>query len=211
LRQFTPYTAYACQQEFLPLYEAAILYEVKQICDSIPHDCMAIQWDVATEMSIFENVYPVSFENKRTILMDQLIRLGNAIPEEADLGYHLCYGSINNRHWKEPEDLGMCVDVSNELNTDLNRPINFIHMPVPIDRNDSAYFSPLGKLRTGTNTEFFLGLVHDQDTEADNRARMETARKYLSKFGIATECGLGRRDATSMPGLMTLHALLAIA
>lgn len=203
------FTAYACQREILPVYEAAILAEIDAIADAIPHDKLAIQWDVATEMSIFENVYAVDFDDEWDVLMGQLARLGAAIPEQIDLGYHLCYGSMNNRHWKEPDDLGMCVRVSNELDTVLSRLINFLHMPIPIDRSDSAYFAPLDDLRLHAGSEIFLGLVHDQDTDAGNRARIDAAHTHLQNFGIATECGLGRRGADDMPDLMALHARLA--
>jgi len=43
----------------------------------------------------------------------------------------------------------------------------------------------------------------------ENRARMETASKYVEKFGIATECGLGRRNPTAIPRLLRLHVELA--
>jgi len=51
--------------------------------------------------------------------------------------------------------------------------------------------------------------VHDSDTLDENRARMETASKYVEKFGIATECGLGRTNPTAIPGLLRLHVKLA--
>ena len=160
-------------------------------------------------MSLFEKVYPAPFSDEWTVLMDQLVRLGNAIPPQIDLGYHLCYGSMNNRHWKEPDDLAMCVKVSNWLASETSRPIDFLHMPVPIDRSDHAYFAPLDGLSVQQETELFLGLVHDQDGDAGNRARIDAAKDHLEAFGLATECGLGRRDAADMPDLMALHARLA--
>ena len=71
------------------------------------------------------------------------------------------------------------------------------------------YFHPLLKLLQANDTELYLGLVHDSDTLDENRARMETANKYIEKFGIATECGLGRRKPTAIPGLLRLHVELA--
>ena len=202
------FTAYAHQQEILPVYEAAILGEIDRIADAIPAEHLAIQWDVATEMSIFEQVYPVAFDDPWNFLLDRLVYLGTRVPAQIDLGYHLCYGSMNNRHWKEPDDLAMCVVVANALAAALTRPIDFLHMPVPVDRSDSAYFEPLGDLRLSEKTMLFLGLVHDSDAEAGNRARMRAAAEQLAKFGIATECGLGRRDTADMPDLMKLQAQL---
>ena len=203
------FISYDCQDDVFPIYEAAILKEIDHICKNIPHDKLAIQWDVATEMSIFENVYTVAFKNEWEILIGRLVKLGNHVPTSAETGYHLCYGSMNNCHWKEPEDLGMCVRVANAITKDLSRTTNFLHMPVPVDRTDDAYFSPLLKFSQAKNTELYLGLVHDSETVAENRVRMEMAAKYVSTFGIATECGLGRREPEKIPELLALHVKLA--
>lgn len=203
------FISYKNQDDVYPIYEDAILREIEQICSRIPPSKLAIQWDVATEMSIFEGVYPATFKDEWDVLMSRLIKLGNRVPAEVEMGFHLCYGSMNNRHWKEPNDLGMCVKVANGLAEGLSRQINFIHMPVPVNRTDDAYFHPLLKLLQADDTELYLGLVHDSDTLDENRARMETASKYVEKFGIATECGLGRRNPTAIPRLLRLHVKLA--
>ena len=39
------------------------------------------------------------------------------------------------------------------------RPLNFVSFTVPQGRNDSAYFEPLGGLRTGSDTELYFALV----------------------------------------------------
>jgi len=203
------FISYGCQEDVFPIYEAALFKELDYICKNIPHHKLAVQWDVATEMSIFEKVYTVTFKNEWEILIDRLSRLGNHVPLEVEIGFHLCYGSMNNRHWKEPNDLGMCVKVANSLAESLFRHINFIHMPVPVSRNDEPYFHPLLELLLTNDTELYLGLVHDSDTLDGNLARMETASKYIEKFGIATECGLGRRNPTAIPRLLRLQAQLA--
>ncbi len=125
------FTGYAIQEAVYPVYESAVLAELDRICEAIPQERLAIQWDVATEMSIFENVYNVPFEGAWDILIDRLAALGDRVPAGVEMGYHLCYGSMNNRHWKEPEDLRMCVTVANAVAARLARPIQFLHMPVP--------------------------------------------------------------------------------
>ena len=37
------------------------------------------------------------------------------------------------------------------------------------------------------------------------RRRMETASRYVSDYGIATECGWGRRPTETLPALLRLH------
>ena len=203
------FISYKFQDDVFPAYESAILREIDLICDRIPPSKLAIQWDVATEMSIFEKVYTATFEDEWNVLMGRLVKLGNHVPAAVEMGFHLCYGSMNNRHWKEPDDLGMCVKVANALADALSRQNNFIHMPVPANRADDAYFHPLLEFRQANHTELYLGLVHDLDTLAGNRARMKTAAKYIEKFGIAAECGLGRREPATIPELLGLHAKLA--
>jgi hypothetical protein len=65
-------------------------------------------------------------------------------------------------------------------------------MPVPRHRDDDAYFAPLRDLDIG-EAKLYLGLVHHTDGVEGARRRLATARKYITGFGIATECGFGRR------------------
>jgi hypothetical protein len=79
-------------------------------------------------------------------------------------------------------------------------------MPVPADRNDDAYFKPLQELRLGRDTKLFLGLVHDTDGVMGTRKRIAVAEKFVSDFGIATECGFGRRPPETIPNLLRVHS-----
>ena len=67
----------------------------------------------------------------------------------------------------------------------------------------------MGKLLLQNDTELYLGLVHDSDTLDENRARIEKASNYVKNFGIATECGFGRKNPQAIPGLLRLHVMLA--
>ena len=40
-------------------------------------------------------------------------------------------------------------------------------------------------------------------------AQIETAKKHMSDFGVATECGFGRRDPSTLPELLELHVTAA--
>ena len=92
---------------------------------------------------------------------------------------------MNNRHWKEPDDLGMCIKVANELKKTVSRQINFLHMPVPVDRVDDDY-EPLIDIEMDPATEVFLGLLYDTDSANGNLDRLSTASKYLREFGVAS-------------------------
>ncbi len=77
---------------------------------------------------------------------------------------------------------------------------------MPQNRDDSAYFAPLKGLRLKPETRLFLGLVHDTDGAAGTRRRMAMADRFVQGYGIATECGFGRRPPETIPALLALHA-----
>lgn len=91
----------------------------------------------------------------------------------------------------------------------LTRRVDWVHMPVPRARADRAYFEPLSKLRLPEQTRLYLGLVHATDGHAGAQRRIAAARGVIDTFGIATECGLGRRPAEQISSLLDLHAAVA--
>ena len=87
----------------------------------------------------------------------------------------------------------------------LHRKLDFVHMPVPIERDDDAYYQPLAGLRVGADTELYLGLVHDKDGIEGTRKRIAVAKRHVAHFGIASECGFGRRPVEEVPVLLDVH------
>ena len=100
----------------------------------------------------------------------------------------------------------MMVAVANALTSALKRPIDYVHMPVPRDRSDDAYFAPLADLRLAPATELYLGLVHVTGGIDGIRKRIAAARRVRDDFGIGTECGFGRRQPETIAALLHLHA-----
>jgi hypothetical protein len=192
-----------------PAYEARMLEELSQICASIPHVQLAVQWDVAVEFGMLEGVWPVYFSNVRDGIVERLVRLGGCVPGDVELGYHLCYGDSGHQHFKQPEDTSKLVDIANAVSSGVARPINWIHLPVPIDRDDDAYYEPLSQLQLHPETELYLGLVHIADGLEGSRRRAEVAARFVPNFGVATECGFGRRPPETVPEQLKIHAQLA--
>ena len=192
-----------------PLYEAAMLRELDEIAASIPLNDLSIQWDTAIEFAILEGVLPHAFEDPEADLTERLIRLGNCVPHGAELGFHLCYGDSGGRHFKEPADTSKLVAVANAIRAGLARPLDWLHLPVPKERADEAYFAPLQELALDVRTELYLGLVHTADGVSGTQARIATARKFAPRFGVATECGCGRRSPETLPELMAIHAAVS--
>lgn len=203
------YVQKADQVVLEPVYEAALLTELAGIITEIPAEELAIQWDTAVEFGVLEGVFPSYLENPFEDIIARLIRLGEYVPEGAELGYHLCYGDSGHKHFSEPDDMSKLVAVANRLTSDLSRNINWLHMPVPRERHDAAYYRPLKDLRLAADTEIYLGLIHATDGASGAARRIDVAQEFLTEFGIATECGLGRRDPESIPDLLALHAQVA--
>ncbi len=210
-----PVTAFierASQPAIEPAYEARMLAEVDRISAAIPHNQLAIQWDTAVEFAILEGVgWESRLDDVRGGIIDRLVRIGERVPSDVEMGYHLCYGDAGHQHFVQPKDAAHLVAVANDVSARLQRPINWIHMPVPRERDDEPFFAPLGNLTLHPETELYLGLVHYTDGVAGARKRIAAAQRFVPTFGVATECGFGRRPPETVAPLMAIHRDVADA
>jgi hypothetical protein len=203
------YTTTATAALVEPAYEAAMLREVDELAQAVPREELAIQWDCSWELAIWEGMWQPPFANPRAGVIERLARLGGRVPAGVELGYHLCYGDYEHSHWKQPEDTSKLVEVANAVTAALARPINWVHLPVPRDRDDDAYFAPLAGLSLSPETELYLGLVHYSDGVEGTRRRIAAANRVVAGYGVATECGWGRRAPETVPELLRIHAAVA--
>lgn len=183
--------------------------EVAKIYGAIPHQSLAIQWDVSMEMLQWDGRLPYMPQppNAAQLFAGQFARLCKPIPHEVELGFHLCYGDVDAKHFIEPQDLGKAVELANLITSSVARPVSWMHMPVPANRDDDAYFAPLKNLQRAAGMEVYLGLVHGSDGAPGTLRRMHTAAKYTEDFGIATECGIARARTPEMAReIMRVHA-----
>ncbi len=90
--------------------------------------------------------------------MQQFARLDTEVPADVEMGYHWCYGNPNGEHMIEPQDSGLMVRLTNGVIARSPRKIDFIHMPVPIERDDDAYFAPMADLKLPSDCKLYLGL-----------------------------------------------------
>ena len=203
------YMAPASWPVFLPAYERAIAREVAAIADAIPARRLAIQWDVCMEVIACEGMLPAPGDNAESFTFGQLGRLCAAVPHDIEVGIHLCYGDPGHKHIVEPGDARILTRLANGISEAAGRTLGWIHMPVPIDRHDAAFFEPLKHLKLPCETQLFLGLIHLSDAEQGARRRIAAARATVPAFGIATECGFGRRPPETVLPLLDLHARVA--
>lgn len=194
----------------LDAYEKAMIREVQAICRGIAHRDLCIQWDLCQEMILCDGQPQDEFPEVQSSLgeiVERVSRLCAPVPDDVELGFHLCYGDYGAKHFIEPQDTARLVEMANALSAAIPHAIAYFHMPVPVTRTDDAYFQPLTGLRLRAGTEIYLGLVHAADGAAGTRRRIETARRYLSDFGIASECGMARaRTPDVVENLLRIHA-----
>lgn len=200
------YVSPASLEAYLPIYERALLGALVAILETVPNDELSIQWDVCQEVLIYEDYFPSRPADYKGQILDQLARLGDRVPSEVEVGYHLCYGTPNDEHLVMPGDMAILVEMANGIASSLERRLDFMHMPVPRERTDDAYFAAMADLSLPPNTEVYLGLIHHDDAEGD-QARIGAARRIRPTFGISTECGWGRTDPQRVPGLIAAHRI----
>ena len=207
-----PFIAPEDHAVFEPAYTRRLKAEAEEIVSAIPHAELAIQWDVAVEMGIIEEALPWHLSTDD--VLQSLGALAEWVPAGVQLGYHLCYGDApdpeqptgEGKHWTEPADTAKLVQVANGVVQRATRRVDWISMPVPISRDDDRYFEPLHDLRLDADARLFLGLVHLADGAAGTQRRIATAKRHRSSFGVATECGMGRKPQQAVPELLAIHA-----
>lgn len=196
---------------FLEVFTNHLIDEVRQIAMALPNERVAIQWDVLQEILIWEGYFPDRHDHYKTQIAAILGRIGEAVPQPIELGYHLCYGSRHDEHLVQPRDAGIIVEIMRETRKHVRRSIQYFHFPVPQDRTDADFFRPFAALSLQKDTELYAGLIHMNDDEG-NRKRLELVRQFIPVTGVASECGWGRCDPAHVDALLeTTRKLVAEA
>jgi len=195
-----------------PIYERQLFAEISAIANAIPPEDLAVQWDIAVEIT-------QSLDNPNGSMRDfgadelaaAVARALDCLPDAVEGGIHLCYGDAGeDKHYVNPRDMGVMVAFHNAIAARAKHGIAWVHMPVPKEREDEAYFAPLAGLRLRSETELMLGLVHRLDGIEGARRKIAAARKFAPVFGVGTECGMGRYfSPDTMPEVFALHRQIA--
>jgi hypothetical protein len=202
-----------------PSYEEALFADLDSALERLPHDRVAIQWDVAVEFGALEGAMGPQLTMNQ--IAPALVRCIERVPADVPVGMHLCYGDYGHQHFKQPESLRMQVDLVNTVSSSAGRPLNFVSFTVPQGRNDIGYFEPLHELKTGDDTELYFALVpyHPDDqapgTTAEQIEHIDGALSGSAggarQWGICTECGMGRVDSGDVPKLLDLHSQILVS
>jgi hypothetical protein len=201
--------------QLLPSYARALFADLDRLLATIPHDEVAVQWDVAVEIGVLEEAYGPGGEDAFEPITGALAQCMDQVPADVPAGLHLCYGDYGHEHFKQPESLAMQVRVVNAVTEAAQRPVSFISFTVPQYQREDSYFAPLAGLTAGPETELNFALVpyHPAGqapgtTQAQVRlidAALAASPGGSRPWGVCTECGMGRAARDDMPELLDLH------
>jgi hypothetical protein len=199
------YVSARAHDDYLRIYERSLRRALADALSVIPHRDLSVQWDICQEVLVFEGYFPSRPADYKDRVFSLLRRLGEAVPPDVEMGYHLCYGSPADQHLVMPKDTAVLTEIAQAIFSMARRRVDFLHLPVPRDRDDDGYFAPLRSLRLPEGSRLYLGLIHHTDAEGDRR-RIDTARRAVGDgFGVATECGWGRGDPARLDSLLESH------
>jgi hypothetical protein len=203
------------QQVLLGSYEQAMFADLARLLAAVPHDQVAVQWDVAVEFGILEEAFAPGGAQAFDAIVAGLARCVDQVPAEVPAGLHLCYGDYGHEHFKQPQSLALQVRVLNAVTAAAGRAVSFVSFTVPQYQRQESYFAPLAGLTTGPGTELNFALVpyHPADQEPGTTAdqvRLIDAALAASPggsraWGVCTECGMGRVDREDIPVLLNVH------
>ena len=179
-----------------PAYEAALFADLDTLLARLPHERVAVQWDIAVELGALEGAMGVTMPMEQ--IAPGIVRCLERVPDDVPVGLHLCYGDYGHQHWPQPASLQMQVDLFNAVTSAGARRLDFVSFTVPQDRDDSGYFEPLGGLRAGSDTELNFALVpyHPADQAPGTTARqIEHIDAALAAAGGGGASGGSARSA----------------
>jgi hypothetical protein len=190
-----------------PAFEDLVARELRRLTDAIPADELAIQWDVCYEVLDLEGVIAWMSGDAWERFAGPVSRLTPLIPEEALVGYHLCYGTFPAWPMHEPADLSLLVRMANDAVARSGRRVDWLHLAGPpyLRSEDERFFRPLADLRPG-DARVFLGIVLPLDGAKGLQRRHATASRFVSDFGVALYCGFGRQPGADGLETMREHA-----
>jgi hypothetical protein len=209
------------QQMLLGSYERAMFADLGRLLAAVPHDEIAVQWDVAVEFGVLEESFAPGGAQAFDAIIAGLVRCIDQVPPDVPAGMHLCYGDYGHQHFTQPESLALQVRVLNAVTAAASRPVSFASFTVPQDQRAESYFAPLSDLSADAGTELNFALVpyHPADQQpgtTDEQIRLIDAalarsRAGARQWGVCTECGMGRADREEIPGLLDLHRQIITA
>src|SRR6201996_5419391 len=193
-------------------FEDLVGRELARLFGAVPTADVALQWDMAYETQDLERVLAWTTEGAWERFAGPVTRLTRLIPDEALVGYHLCYGTFPEWPMYEARDMELLVRMANFAVANSGRTVDWLHLAGPryLRSEGRSFFRPLADLEP-LDARVFLGIVLPIDGVAGGRRRVDTASRYISDFGVAMYCGFGRQPGKDGTETMREHAEVVTA
>ncbi|QEL27014.1 hypothetical protein FQV39_30700 (plasmid) [Bosea sp. F3-2] len=144
----------------------------------------------------------------RAAFVAEALRVIEAVPGDVELSLHFdCRDGA--RFTMTPSDAEVMAELAREILARASRPVDLIHIPVPLRHESDAFFSGLASLEPPPATRLCLGLIHLSDGLEGARRRIDLARRHLATFAIAARSGFAARPPDAIRPFLRLHAEVA--
>lgn len=181
-------------------------------------DEVVFQIEVPAELIFVARMPPPAQPAMAAYLARGIASLAAGAPEGARFGVHLCLGDMNHRALGRMSDVRPLVHLANAIGQrwPSGRRLEFVHAPlaaaVEPPPNRRRFYEPLEQLRLDPDVAFIAGFVHERLSLEAHRALHAHLRGLVDRpVGVATTCGLGRRDREAALTTMDLAAALCAA
>jgi hypothetical protein len=178
----------------------ATLAEIRAIHAEAGGD-VVFQIEIPAELVMVARMPPPLRPLVAHLMARGVANLARRAPEGARFGLHLCLGDMNHRALGRMSDTRPLVALTNAIAKAWpdGRPLEFVHAPFAAAEEppptDPGWYAPLRGLKLPPRTRFIAGVAHEDQDVAVQRGLVDMIDRLTGRTaGIATTCGLGRRD-----------------
>ncbi len=147
-------------------------------------------------------------EDARATFVEEALRVIDQVPAHARLALHLdCRDGA--RFAMTPADAVAMAGIAQDLLARASRPIDLLHIPIPLRHETDEFFRGLAPLQLPPDTTLCLGLIHLSDGRDGALRRIDLARPHLPDFAVAARSGFAARPPEAIGPFLQLHAHVA--
>lgn len=170
----------------LPALDETLRGALERLLAEIPPADLAVEWIVTTEFFTLETGgWSAYLRDKFNTVVQDLVRLGDAVPQGAELGYRFSYGNLDRTHLDQQANASRMYTFANGILGRIGRTVDWLQLDIPADRHGPDFFVPLAGLRRFADTRLFLGLIQPGDDFDHARRCLNAASTHLPDVGIA--------------------------
>mgnify|MGYP001165309865 CR=1 FL=1 len=183
--------------------------EIEKIFRFIPSRDLAIQWNIYFETLDINGLIKWSPNGNPWVrFSEQILPISMKIPNDALLGFHFCYGELNNLVESIPSFLSNIVSMANVVSLGSGRSIDWIHLPISLGKINDDYFNPLKELDKSIK-RINLGLINVSEGIDSIMEKIELVKKVKIDFGVSTPCCISIKNSNDLITQLEMHKIIA--